>query len=62
MSKRTTRLLSLILTLVMFLSVATPAYAWDPGDFGGGWDRDIGEDEIRDPDFGPVEGSRHRGG
>ncbi len=55
MSKRTTRLLSLILTLVMFLSVATPAYAWGPGDFGGGWDRDIGEDEIRDPDFGPVE-------
>ena len=55
MTKRMTRLLSLILTLVMFLSVATPAYAWGPGDFGGGWDRDIGEDEIRDPDFGPVE-------
>ena len=50
MSKRTTRLLSLILTLVMFLSVATPAYAWGPGDFGGGWDRDIGDDEVRDLD------------
>ena len=50
MSKRTTRLLSLILTLVMFLSVATPAYAWGPGDFGGDWDRDIGDDEVRDLD------------
>ena len=55
MNKRLLRMLSLILTLVMFLSLATPAYAWGPGDFGSGWDRDIGEDEIRDPDFGPVE-------
>ena len=53
MSKRMTRVLSLILTLVMFVSVSTPAFAWGGGDLGKGWDRDIGEDEIRD--FVPEE-------
>ena len=53
MSKRMTKVLSLILTLVMFLAVSTPAFACGGGDLGGGWDRDIGEDEIRDFD-GPV--------
>ena len=52
MSKRVTKILSLILTLVMFLSVSTPAFAMG-GDLGSGWDREIGEDEIRD--FVPDE-------
>ena len=55
MSKRMTRVLSLILTLVMFVSVSTPAFAWGGGDLGSGWDRDIGEDEIRDFDEPVVE-------
>ena len=53
MSKRMTRVLSLILTLVMFVSVSTPAFAWGGGDLGSGWDREIGEDEVREFD-GPV--------
>ena len=48
MSKRLTRVLSLILTLVMFLSVSTPAFAIGGGDMGKDFGRDIGEDEIRD--------------
>ena len=55
MSKRMTRVLSLILTLVMFVSVSTPAFAWGGGDLGKGWDREIGEDEIRDFDEPVVE-------
>ncbi|MBQ3405033.1 MAG: InlB B-repeat-containing protein, partial [Oscillospiraceae bacterium] len=55
MSKRMTKVLSLILTLVMFLSVSTPAFAWGGGDLGSGWDREIGEDEIRDFDEPVVE-------
>jgi hypothetical protein len=58
MSKRTIKVLSLILTLVMFLSVSTPGFAWGGGiGIGNGWDRDIGEDEIRDfePDVEPEE-------
>ena len=55
MSKRMTRVLSLILTLVMFVSVSTPAFAWGGGDLGSGWDREIGEDEIRDFDEPVVE-------
>ncbi len=47
MSKRLTKVLSLILTLVMFLSVSTPAFAWGGGDLGGGWDREIGDGEVR---------------
>ena len=50
MSKRLTRVLSLILTLVMFLSVSTPAFAIGGGDMGKDFGRDIGEDEIRDFD------------
>ena len=53
MSKRLTRVLSLILTLVMFLSVSTTAFALGGGELGDGWDRDIGEDEILTPD--PAE-------
>ena len=49
MSKRTIKVLSLILTLVMFLSVSTPGFAWGGGiGIGDGWGRDIGEDEVRD--------------
>ncbi|MBQ5436453.1 MAG: hypothetical protein IIU32_02085, partial [Firmicutes bacterium] len=48
MSKRLTRVLSLILTLVMFLSVSTPAFAIGGGDMGRDFGRDIGENEIRD--------------
>ena len=55
MSKRMTRVLSLILTLIMFVSVSTPAFAWGGGDLGSGWDREIGEDEIRDFDEPVVE-------
>ena len=55
MSKRMKRVLSLILTLVMFVSVSTPAFAWGGGDLGSGWDREIGEDEIRDFDEPVVE-------
>ena len=55
MSKRMTRVLSLILTLVMFVTVSTPAFAWGGGDLGSGWDREIGEDEIRDFDEPVVE-------
>ena len=55
MSKRTTRLLSLILTLVMFLSLSTPAFAWGPGDVGSGWGHDIGDDDVRDFDVEPDE-------
>ena len=52
MTKRMTRLLSLILTLVMFLSVVTPAYAVGGDDEPDeGWDREIGEDEIHDLDI-----------
>ena len=49
LKKRVTRLLALFLTLVMFLSVTTPAFAWG-GDIGigGGLDREIGEDDLRD--------------
>ena len=54
MSKRLIRVLSLILTLVMFMSVSTQAFALGGGGLGDGWDRPIGEDEIRDFD-GPVE-------
>lgn len=54
MSKRVTQILSLILTLVMFLSVSTQAFAFGGIGLGDGWDREIGEDEIRDFD-GPVE-------
>ena len=53
MSKRMTKVLSLILTLVMFLSVSTPAFAWGDIGIGNGWGRDIGEDDIRD--FEPEE-------
>ena len=59
MSKRMSRVLALVLTLVMFVSVTTPAFAWG-GDIGigGGWDRDIGDGEIRDlpEDMEPEEG------
>ena len=55
MSKRMTRVLSLILTLIMFVTVSTPAFAWGGGDLGSGWDREIGEDEIRDFDEPVVE-------
>ena len=55
MSERMTRVLSLILTLIMFVSVSTPAFAWGGGDLGSGWDREIGEDEIRDFDEPVVE-------
>ena len=55
MSKRTMRVLSLILTLVMFLSLSTPAFAWGPGDLGSGWGRDIGDDDVRDFDVEPDE-------
>ena len=48
MSKRMTKVLSLILTLVMFLSITPPAFAWGSGELGPGLDRDIGEDEVRD--------------
>ena len=48
MSKRLTKVLSLVLTLVMFLSVSTPAFAIGGGDMGRGFGRDIGENEIRD--------------
>lgn len=53
MSKRMTRVLSLILTLVMFVSVSTPAFAWGGGDVGSGWGREIGEDDFRD--FTPAD-------
>ena len=53
MSKRMTKFLALILTLVMFLSVSTPAFAWGDVGIGNGWGRDIGEDDIRD--FEPGE-------
>ena len=53
MSKRMTKFLALILTLVMFLSVSTPAFAWGDIGIGNGWGRDIGEDDIRD--FEPGE-------
>ena len=46
MSKRVTKILSLILTLVMFLSVSTPAFALGGDELGEGWDREIGEDEV----------------
>ena len=48
MSKRLTKVLSLVLTLVMFLSVSTPAFALGGGDIGRDFGRDIGENEIRD--------------
>ena len=48
MSKRLTKVLSLVLTLVMFLSVSTPAFAIGGGDMGRDFGRDIGENEIRD--------------
>ena len=41
MSKRLTKVLSLVLTLVMFLSVSTPAFAIGGGDMGRGFGRDI---------------------
>ena len=56
MSKRMTKFLALILTLVMFLSVSTPAFAWGNIGIGDGWDRDIGEDEVRDFDVDVEEG------
>ena len=56
MSKRMTKVLSMILTLVMFLSVSTPAFAWGNIGIGEGWDRDIGEDEVRDFDVDVEEG------
>ena len=60
MSKRLTKVLSLILTLVMFLSVSTPAFAWGGGELGDGWDREIGEDDLRpfddyDPELDEIE-------
>ena len=55
MSKRMTKVLSMILTLVMFLSVSTPAFAWGNIGIGEGWDRDIGEDEVRDFDVDVEE-------
>ena len=55
MSKRMTKVLSMILTLVMFLSVSTPAFAWGNIGIGDGWDRDIGEDEVRDFDVDVEE-------
>lgn len=48
MSKRMTRVLSMLLTLVMFLSLPSPAFAWGGVDIGSGWDREIGDDEVRD--------------
>ena len=48
MNKRLTKVLSLILTLVMFLSVTTPAFAWGGGDIGDGWDQEIDEGEVRE--------------
>jgi hypothetical protein len=51
-----TKVLSMILTLVMFLSVSTPAFAWGNIGIGDGWDRDIGEDEVRDFDVDVEEG------
>ncbi len=55
MSKRMTKVLSMILTLVMFLSVSTQAFAWGNIGIGEGWDRDIGEDEVRDFDVDVEE-------
>ena len=55
-SKRLTRILSLILTLVMFVSVSTTAFAvGGDGEPDEGWDREIGEVEIRDLDVEPDE-------
>jgi uncharacterized repeat protein (TIGR02543 family) len=49
MNKRLKKLLSLLMALVMIISMAPPAFALReitlPGD---GWDRDIGEDDVRD--------------
>ncbi len=61
MSKRMTKVLSLILTLVMFLSVSTPAFAWGDIGIGSGWGREIGEDDMRDfePDEEPEEGEEY---
>ena len=56
MSKRAKRLLSLLLTLVMVMSLGTPAFALGGGreiGIGGGFGRDIGDDEVRD--FDPSE-------
>ena len=53
MSKRAKRLLSLVLTLVMVMSLGTPAFALGGGSevgIGGGFGRDIGDDEVRDFD------------
>ncbi len=49
MDKRMRRLISLFLTLVMFLSVSPVGLAWGGGiGIGGGWGREIGEDDVRD--------------
>ena len=48
MSKRIIRVLSMVLTLVMLLSVSTPAFAWGGIDTGSGWDRQIDEDDFRE--------------
>ncbi len=53
MSKRAKRLLSLLLTLVMVMSLGTPAFALGGGSeigIGGGFGRDIGDNEVRDFD------------
>ena len=48
MSKRIIRVLSMVLTLVMMLSLSTPAFAWGGIDTGKGWDRQIDEDDFRE--------------
>ena len=56
MSKRAKRLLSLLMALVMVMSLSTPAFALGGGreiGVGGGFGRDIGEDEIRE--FDPTD-------
>ena len=56
MSKRAKRLLSLLMALVMVMSLSTPAFALGGGreiGIGGGFGRDIGDDEIRE--FDPTD-------
>jgi uncharacterized repeat protein (TIGR02543 family) len=51
MKKKYMRFLSTLLTLVIFLSISPVGYAWGGGiGIGGDWDREIGEDEVRDFD------------
>ena len=56
MSKRAKRLLSLLMVLAMVMSLGTPAFALGGGreiGIGGGFGRDIGDDEIRE--FDPTD-------